>query len=200
MTSSLRLLLLSLLTGATPLLATPVIGAAAPEFAAQDADGKAVKLSDHRGKVVVLEWFNPGCPFVKKFYAPGKMQELQKTYTTKGVVWITVASTNAKHRDHLDGAALKAKATEWKATPTVLLDDTAGTVARLYEAKTTPHVFIVGADGKLVYKGAIDSGRSAKSDEIATATPHLANALDATLAGKTPAPADTKPYGCSVKL
>ncbi len=200
MTKYLRILSLSLFAGAASLFADPAVGAAAPEFSAKDADGKAVKLSDHKGKVVVLEWFNPGCPFVKKFYAPGKMQELQKAYAAKGVVWITVASTKAKHPDHLDGAGLKAKALEWKASPGVMLDDTDGVVARLYSAKTTPHVFVVGADGKLLYKGAIDSGRSPKSDEIAKSTPYLANAIDAALAGKTPEPAETKPYGCGVKL
>ena len=196
----LRILLVSLAAGSASLFADPAVGAPAPDFAAKDAAGRAVKLSDHKGKIVVLEWFNPGCPFVKKFYAPGKMQELQKTYAAKGVVWITVASTKAKHPDHLDGAALTKKAAEWKASPAVILDDTDGAVARLYAAKTTPHLFVVGADGKLLYKGAIDSGRSPKSDDIAGATPYLANALDAALAGKTPEPADTKPYGCGVKL
>lgn len=199
MLRSLRLLLVTLAAGAAPLFAAPAVGVAAPDFSAKDAAGKPVKLSDHKGKIVVLEWFNPGCPFVKKFYEPGKMQELQKTYAAKGVVWITVASTAAKHRDHLDGPALTRKAAEWKAAPAVILDDTDGAVARLYAAKTTPHLFVVGPDGKLLYKGAIDSIRSTDSEDIAKATPWLANAIDAALAGKTPEPADTKPYGCGIK-
>lgn len=200
MPKSLRILLLSLVAGTGALLANPAVGAAAPEFTAKSAEGRDVKLSDHKGKIVVLEWFNPSCPFVKKFYEPGKMQQLQKDYAGKGVVWITVASTAKKHPDHLDGPALQKKIAALKAAPSLILDDSDGALARLYAAKTTPHVFVIGKDGKLLYKGAIDSVRSTDPDDIAKATPYLANAIDAALAGKSPEPAETKPYGCGVKL
>lgn len=192
--------LVALVAGTASLLADPTVGAPAPDFSAKDADGKVVKLSDYKGKVVVLEWFNQACPFVHKFYEPGKMQELQKTYSAKGVVWLTVASNKKENPNYLDGAGLKKKAAEWKATPAAILHDASGDLARLYAAKTTPDMFVIGADGKLAYKGAIDSIRSPKSSDIAKATPYLANAVDAVLAGKTPEPAETKPYGCGIKL
>jgi peroxiredoxin len=192
--------LAALLAGTASLLAAPVVGEAAPDFAVKDAAGKDVKLADYKGKVVVLEWYNPACPFVKKFYTPGKMQELQKTYTGKGVVWLTVASANPKGGAYLDGSALTKGMTASKGAPSAILSDDDGKVARLYEAKTTPHMFVISADGKLAYKGAIDSKPSASSGDIAKATPYLANAVDAVLAGKTPEPVETKSYGCGVKL
>lgn len=182
------------------LLAAPSVGAPAPAFSAKNADGKTVSLADYKGKVVVLEWFNPGCPFVKKFYGPGKMQELQTKYVAKDVVWLTVSSNAAKNPDHLDGAALKKKAAELKSGSSELIDDTSGDLARLYAAKTTPHVFVIGKDGKLAYQGAIDSVATPNSADIAKATPYLANAIDASLAGKAASPAETKAYGCGVKL
>lgn len=178
----------------------PAVGAPAPDFSVKTAAGKEVKLSDYKGKVVVLEWYNPGCPFVKKFYAPGKMQELQKTYTARDVVWLTVASANPKSGAYLDGAALTKAMTSAKGAPTAILSDDDGKVARLYDAKTTPHMFVISADGKLAYKGGIDSKPTPKSDDIAKATPYLVNAVDAVLAGKAVEKADTKPYGCGVKL
>jgi thiol-disulfide isomerase/thioredoxin len=192
--------LAALLAGTASLLAAPVVGEAAPDFAVKDAAGKDVKLADYKGKVVVLEWYNPGCPFVKKFYEPGKMQELQKTYTGKGVVWLSIASTNKKNPEYFDGPGLIKKSAAVKASPTAIVHDVSGDLARLYAAKTTPHMFVISADGKLAYKGAIDSKPSASSGDIAKATPYLANAVDAVLAGKTPEPSETKSYGCGVKL
>lgn len=192
--------LLAVAACTTSLFAAPVVGETAPAFTVKTAAGKEVKLSDYAGKVVVLEWYNPGCPFVKKFYAPGKMQELQKTYTGKDVVWLTVASANPKNGAYLDGPALTKAMTDAKGSPTAILSDDDGKVARLYDAKTTPHLFVISADGKLAYKGGMDSKPTPKSDDIAKATPYLANAVDAVLAGKPVEKADTKPYGCSVKL
>ena len=182
------------------LVAAPTVGEAAPAFTVKSAAGKEVNLADYKGKVVVLEWYNPGCPFVKKFYEPGKMQELQKTYAAKGVVWLTVASANPKNGAYLDGPALTKSMADAKGAPSAILSDDDGKIARLYDAKTTPHMFVISADGKLAYKGGIDSKPTPKSDDIAKATPYLANAVDAVLAGKAVENADTKPYGCSVKL
>lgn len=183
------------------LLAAPVVGSPAPEFSAKDIAGKPVKLSDYKGKVVVLEWFNPNCPFVKKFYGPSKMQELQKDAAGKGVVWLTVYSTAPKHRgEYLDDAALTGKIAELKAVPSSVVADPSGDVAKLYDAKTTPQMFIIGVDGKLLYDGAIDSVRSPKPEDIAKAKPLFADALEAVLAGKSVSDAKNKSYGCGVKL
>lgn len=190
----------ALCVGAASLLAAPTVGQPAPDFSAKSIEGKPVKLADLKGKVVVLEWYNPACPFVKKFYAPGKMQALQKSLADKGVVWLSIASTNAKNRDFLDNAALVKRVADDKSAPFAVVDDAAGDLARLYEAKTTPHIFVIGKDGKLVYQGAIDSIRSSKSEDIAKADAYLVNAVEAALAGKPASPAETKAYGCGVKL
>lgn len=176
------------------------IGRAAPEWGVKDLDGKPRGPAEFAGKVVVLEWFNPGCPFVKKFYTPGKMQEWQRELTAKGVIWVTVASTKPAHPDHKDAAALKSWMTTNKAAQSLVLFDAEGVMARRYGAKVTPHMFVIGKDGTLVYSGAIDSVRSPKPADIAQAKPVLLNAVQAALDGKpveTPMPA---PYGCGVKL
>ena len=183
------------------LLAAPHVGSAAPDFTAKDVSGKTVKLADYKGKVVVLEWFNPNCPFVKKFYGSSKMQELQKDAASKGVVWLTVYSTAPKHaEDYYDDAALTKKVAELKALPSDVLADPSGALVRLYDAKTTPQLFIIGVDGKLAYDGAIDSVRSPDAGDIAKAKPLFADALGAVLAGKPVADAKNKSYGCGIKL
>jgi len=183
------------------LLAAPEIGAPAPDFSAKNPAGQVVKLADYKGKVVVLEWFNPDCPFVKKFYASGKMQTLQKEAASKGVVWLTVYSTAPKYKgDYYDDAALTKKISELKAGPSQIVADPAGAVARLYDAKTTPQLFIIGVDGKLAYDGAIDSARSPKAEDIDKAKPLFADALDAVITSKPVANPKNKSYGCGVKL
>ncbi len=176
------------------------IGAPAPALGVVDLEGKIRTLEEFRGKIVVLEWFNPGCPFVKKFYGPGKMQAWQTQLAAKDVVWLTVASTRAGHPDHKDAAALKTWLKEAKAAPATVLLDTDGALAHRYEAKTTPHIFVIGKDGKLAYMGAIDSIRSPKPADIEKAAPYLLNAVEAVAAGKPADPAETKAYGCGVKL
>lgn len=185
---------------APAVVAKPAVGSPAPELGVPDADGRIRTLAEFSGKVVAVEWLNPGCPFVKKFYGAGKMQALQKELTAKGVVWLTVASTAAGHPDHKDAAALKAWMAGQGGAPTAILVDASGALARRYAAKTTPHMFVIGTDGRLAYMGAIDSVRSAKAADIPKAVPYLANAVGAALAGKPAEPADTAPYGCSVKL
>lgn len=165
----------------------------APEFTLTDANGVSHNLSDFRGKHVVLEWFNPGCPFVVKFYRGGKMQELQKKYGEEGVVWLSIASTNPGHKDYLDAAGLQAKYDNWKMASAAILRDDDGAVGKLYKAETTPHMYIINPDGKLIYQGAIDSIRSASSSDIASAENYVETVLDAVLLSST------KAYGCSVK-
>jgi len=174
------------------------VGEAAPNFSLPGDDGKTHSLADYKGKTVVLEWTNDGCPFVKKHYA-GNMQSLQKAYTAKGVVWLSVISSAPGKQGHVDAAGAAALSKERDAAPTRVLLDDKGTVGRLYEAKTTPHMFIVDGSGKLVYAGGIDSVASADAEDIPGATPYVKNALDEVLAGKAVTVASTKPYGCSIK-
>ncbi len=175
------------------------VGEAAPNFSLAGADGKTHSLADYKGKTVVLEWTNAECPFVKKHYSQGNMQGLQKTYTGKDVVWLSINSSAPGKQGSLDTASATALIKEKGAAATQLLLDGKGDVGRLYEAKTTPHMYIVDKSGKLAYAGGIDSEPSADPADIATATPYVKNALDELLAGKSVTTAVTKPYGCSIK-
>lgn len=180
-------------------LASVENGAMAPDFTLKSASGKEVKLSDYKGKTVVLEWLNHGCPFVKKHYVSGNMQELQKKYTDKGIVWLSVISSAEGKQGYVDAkGATQDKATH-KSYATDILLDSKGTVGGMYEAKTTPHMFIVDASGKLVYQGAIDSVASTDTNDVAKADNYVAQALDSMLANKPVKVAKTKSYGCSVK-
>ena len=185
--------------GAEAALASVKVGEAAPNFSLSGEDGKAHSLADYQGKTVVLEWTNADCPFVKKHYSSGNMQSLQKTYTGKDVVWLSVISSAPGKQGAVDAAGAAAIIKAKAASPTHVLLDPKGEVGRLFEAKTTPHLFIVDAKGKLAYAGGIDSEASADPADIATATPYVKNALDELLAGKTVTAAVTKPYGCSIK-
>lgn len=174
------------------------VGDAAPDFSLKDITGKTVKLSDLKGKTVVLEWTNPGCPFVVGHYANGNMPAVQAKYTTKGVVWLTVNSTNAEHKDARPPEEFQKIFTEWKSVASAHLLDTDGAVGQTYGAKTTPHMYIIAADGKLIYNGAIDDDRSVGGGANAKIN-YVSAALEEVLAGKTIATSVTKPYGCSVK-
>ncbi len=173
--------------------------AAAPAFTLPDADGKPRSLSEFSGKTVVLEWHNKDCPYVVKHYGSGNMQKLQKTYTAKGVVWLSIISSAPGKQGYVTGAQAAADMKAAGAAPTAVLLDPKGEVGQLYGAKTTPHMFVVSGDGKIVYNGAIDSIRSVNAGDIAKSENYVASALDAVAAGKAvPTPTST-PYGCSVK-
>ena len=179
-----------------------IVGQAAPEFSATDALGKSHKLSDFKGKLVVLEWTNPGCPFVVKHYSKeggGNMQALQKEFTAKGVVWLSINSTHKQAADYLEPAKLMAWKAEKNGAANAMLIDDSGKVGQLYGAKTTPHMYIVNPQGMLVYAGAIDSVPSARVDDIKTATNYVRQGLTEALGGKAISTASTRPYGCSVK-
>lgn len=169
------------------------LGDPAPTFSLQDQDGKTVNLADHAGKIVVLEWFNNECPYVVKHYSKGDMQKLADKYEEKGVVWLAINTTKGK-----TNADNKAIASEWKIDRPILNDST-GEVGRAYGAKTTPHMYILDKEGKVVYMGAIDNDRSSDQSKIASATNYVAKALDEVLAGSSVSEPQTKPYGCSVK-
>ena len=186
------------LCAAGTLHAQAVIGQAAPALQAVDASGKAVNLADFKGKTVVLEWVNPGCPFVKKHYGSGNMQATQKAAAGQGVVWLTVSSTAPSHQDYKKPAELAAWMAEQKAASTLVMDDS-GAVGKAWGAKTTPHLFIVNPAGQVVYNGAIDSKPSANPADIPGATNHVNAALGELKAGQPIAKASTQPYGCSIK-
>lgn len=174
-------------------------GEAAPEFTLADSKGTSHKLSDFRGKLVVLEWLNHECPFVKKHYSGGDMQKLQKDYTGKGVVWLSIISSAPGKQGHRTGPQADADTKDKNAAPTAVLLDPAGEVGQTYGAKTTPEMFVIDKEGKVIYAGAIDSIKSTNSADIAKAENHVRQALDAALAGKPVPTPKTQPYGCSVK-
>ncbi|MES2660244.1 MAG: redoxin family protein [Verrucomicrobiota bacterium] len=194
-------IILPALIGAFALISATAaeIGQGAPAFNAKDINGKAVSLGELRDKVVVLEWVNFGCPFVKKHYASGNMQKLQADYEAKGVVWITVNSAAKGKEGYLETAKMAevAKENGNKATHFVIDDD--GKIGKAFGAKVTPHMFIINKEGMLAYDGAIDSKATTEKDDLASADKLFANALDAVLAGKEVANAKNQPYGCGVK-
>lgn len=188
------------LVGALPSAQAAVtIGKPAPEFTATDSNGKSHKLSDFKGKTVVLEWTNPGCPFVKKHYNSKNMQGLQEKYTGEGVIWLSINSSADGKEGNLNGEAANKYIAEKGAKQTAYLLDPTGTIGKLYDAKTTPHIFVIDKTGNVVYEGAIDDNDSPKPEDAATAKNYVAAALDSVLAGKPVEKAQTKPYGCSVK-
>jgi len=174
-------------------------GQAAPEFSLVDINRKVQKLSDYRGKYVVLEWFNSECPFVQKHYESGNMQALQARYTQKGVVWLGINSTSPRHSNYRDPARSQAILKEWKSAPTAFVLDPDGTVGKQYGARTTPHMYVIDPNGTLVYVGGIDDKPSISQRDIATAKNLVAAALDESLSGKPVGTPSAMPYGCSVK-
>jgi hypothetical protein len=180
-------------------IAEPVIDQPAPGFTGKTADGSAFDLSKFKGKTVVLEWTNHECPFVKKHYESGNIPQLQKDAAAKGVVWAQIISSAPGKQGYVDGTtALKLNESR-HAKPSYVVLDADGKIGKLYGAQTTPHFFIINAQGNLVYKGGIDSIPSAKKEDIATATNYVKEALAAVSSGKQVAQATTKPYGCSIK-
>jgi peroxiredoxin len=179
--------------------ATAAVGQLAPAFSATDTSGKTVSLADLKGKHVVLEWVNPGCPYVRKHYDSANMQGTQKEATAQGVVWLAVNSTHTGATDYLPPAALGAWMKERGGAPSATLMDAQGKVGRAYGARTTPQMVVIDPQGKIVYTGAIDSKRSANPADVKTATNYVKQALGESLAGKTVSVAATQSYGCSVK-
>jgi peroxiredoxin len=183
------------------MLAIPSLAQArpAPAFTAVDVDGKTRSLAEFKGKVVVLEWVNEGCPYVRKHYS-GNMQGLQQAARADGVVWLSVASSAPGKQGYFpDGAAAKTWLDAKGAKPTTMLLDPQGVVATAYKAKTTPHMYVVDRSGALVYQGAIDDTPSAKVEDLKTAKNYVAAALADLKAGRPVAVAYSQPYGCAVK-
>ena len=185
------------------LLALPLMGArvgeAAPNFVGTDSKGKTHKLSDYQGKVVVLEWHNQGCPYTKKHYESGNMQKLQKEWTAKGVIWLTVISSAPGTQGYVTAEQENEYLKKMNSTPTAVLLDPTGVIGHQYEAKTTPHMYVINPKGLLVYEGAIDDKPTSDQADIAGATNFVQAALQQTTAGKPVSTQVTRPYGCSVK-
>jgi len=175
------------------------IGQPAPEFTLEDTAGRSVSLSSFRGRPVVLEWLNPGCPFVRKHYQ-GNMQSLQSTYTGKGVAWLAINSTENASTDYLAPPQLARWMQEHKAAATATLMDEDGQVGTAYAARVTPHMYIIDAQGTLVYAGAIDSVASARVADIERASNYVRQGLDELLAGKALSVPTSQAYGCSIKF
>jgi peroxiredoxin len=191
--------LTSMIATAAFALEPPAVGSAAPGFSLPDAKGQTHSLSQYKGKYVVLEWFNPECPFVKKHYGSGNMQKLQDQYTSKGVVWLTIDSNAPGTEGNITPEQAQKISASWKTHETALLLDPEGKVGRAYGAKNTPNMVIINPDGKIAYEGAIDSKASPNPADIPSSTNYVKAALDESLAGKSVSTPQTKPYGCSVK-
>ena len=175
------------------------IGQPAPNFTLQGADGKSHSLSDYKGKFIVLEWTNPECPFVHKFYDSGTMQGLQKTETAKGVIWLRINSSAAGHEGYQSVSDLASYVEDQHVAATASLLDPDGKVGHMFGARTTPHMFVINAKGVLVYAGGIDDTPSPDPATLATATNYVTAALDEAMAGKPVTKPTAAPYGCSVK-
>lgn len=174
-------------------------GQSAPNFRAVDVAGKTVALSDFTGKYVVLEWNNPGCPFVQKHYDSGNMQSLQKRFGAEDVAWLSINSTAASSSDYMPPAKLAAWFKQHSAAPTAVLMDTNGEVGRAFGAKVTPHMYVIDPNGKLVYAGAIDDKRSTHVADVKTASNYVVAALTDAKSGKPVSKATSSAYGCTIK-
>lgn len=201
MIKSVLVLVVAAIAAATAPLAQAAakLGQPAPDFTLTDISGDSHQLSGYKGKTVVLEWVNSGCPFVQKHYESGNLPKLQRTATTDGVIWLTINSGRAGAQGDLDGGTATSWLKKHDAAPTAYLRDQDGKVGRLYGAKTTPHMYVISGDGTLVYNGAIDSIRSADKSDLAKATNYVAAALADLKAGKPVAVSASQPYGCAVK-
>jgi peroxiredoxin len=175
------------------------VGDPAPEFQSTDSHGQMHRLSEYRGKFVVLEWHNNGCPYTRKHYESGNMQRLQKEWTARGVVWFTVISSAPGEQGYVTAQQENDYLTKMNASPTAALLDPQGQVGRLYGAKTTPHMFIINPAGVLIYDGAIDNKATTDQADIAIAKNYVSEALVEAMAGKPVSIPTSRPYGCSVK-
>ena len=191
--------ILALLVAAGTAVAAPQVGQPAPGFTLTDSNGKSHNLSDFKGKFVVLEWLNHGCPFVVKHYESGNMQSLQKEYTGKDVVWLSIVSSAPGKQGHMSTEETNKTKEEKGSAATAILLDEDGTVGKLYDAQVTPELFVVDREGTLIYAGAIDSVKSTDAADIDGAKNYVKQALDEALEGKPVSEATTTAYGCGIK-
>jgi peroxiredoxin len=174
-------------------------GEPAPQFTATASNGKSVRLADYRGKYVVLEWHNNGCPYVGKHYKSGNMQKLQKEWTGRGVVWLTILSSAPGEQGYMTANEENDYITKVQAAPTAALLDPTGQIGHLYDAKTSPQMVVINPQGVVIYDGAIDDKPTTDLEDVPTATNYVNLALEQSIAGKQVETPTTRPYGCSVK-
>ena len=174
-------------------------GDPAPDFKGTDSNGKAETLAQYRGKYIVLEWTNQGCPYTQKHYNSGNMEALQKQWTAKGVVWLSVISSAPGEQGYQTASQENGYLSRMRAAPTAVVLDPSGTIGRAYDAKTTPHMFVIDPQGKLVYEGAIDDQPTPDPSSLKIARNYVSEALEEAMAGKPVATPVTRAYGCSVK-
>jgi dipeptidyl aminopeptidase/acylaminoacyl peptidase len=198
LTTLIRFICISFALAAGSALAVTA-GSPAPDFAITDTTGKAVRLSDYKGKFVVLEWTNPDCPFVQAQYGADAMQALQKEWGAKDIVWLTINSTNQSNGEYKSAGQMNAWIKDRGAAPKAVLLDGSSATGRAYSAKTTPHMFVIDPSGTIVYNGAIDDKRSARQSDRKIANNYVRAALTEAVAGKPVSVASTTPYGCSIK-
>jgi peroxiredoxin len=182
-----------------PLVSAAKVGEAAPDFTGTASSGKTFHLADYRGKYVVLEWHNNGCPYVRKQYNSGNMQRLQKQWTGQGVVWFTILSSAPGKQVYVTASEENDYMAKEQAAPTAALLDPSGDIGHLYDAKTSPHMFVINPQGVVIYDGAIDDKPTTELSDVPGATNYVSLALEQAMAGKAVATAATRPYGCSVK-
>ena len=194
------LMLVALVICAAPLLLSAAkVGEAAPDFTATASNGKTYRLSDYRGKYVVLEWHNNGCPYVRKHYNSGNMQRLQKQWTARGVVWFTIISSAPRKQGYVTPSEENDYLAKMQAAPTAALLDPTGEIGHLYDAKTSPQMVVISPQGIVIYDGAIDDKPTTDLDDVPGATNYVNLALEQAMAGKQVETPATRPYGCSVK-
>lgn len=175
------------------------VGDLAPNFTGTDSHGQVHHLADYRGKFVVLEWTNNGCPFTRKHYDSGNMQRLQKEWTARGVVWLTILSSAPGQQGYMTASEENAYMTRMHASPTAAILDPTGAIGHLYEAKTTPDMYVIDPSGRLIYSGAIDDHPTTDVADIPHSKNYVSAALSAAMDGQQVATTYTRPYGCSVK-
>jgi alkyl hydroperoxide reductase subunit AhpC len=194
-----RILVVVMLCAVPLLVAAAKVGDAAPEFTATASNGKTVRLADYRGKFVVLEWHNNGCPYVGKHYNSGNMQRLQKHWTSQGVVWFTILSSAPGKQGYVTASEENNYLTKEQAAPTAALLDPSGDIGHLYDAKTSPQMVVINPQGVVIYSGAIDDKPTTDLQDVQGATNYVSLALEESMAGKPVKTPATRPYGCSVK-
>jgi peroxiredoxin len=193
-----KLIVITVLLGLSATWAARV-GEPAPDFAATDSNGKVEKLSDFRGKFVVLEWTNRGCPYTQKHYNSGNMQRLQKEWTDRGVIWLTVVSSAPGKQGYVAASEENTYLQQVKAAPTAVLMDPTGAIGHMYDAKTTPHMFLISPQGTLIYNGAIDDRPTTDVSDVNGAKNYISAALNEATTGKPVSVPTSRPYGCSIK-
>lgn len=174
------------------------IGAPAPDFTLEDTDGKMHSLSDYEGQYVVLEWMDFRCPYVGKHYGSGNMQQLQRTYTNKNVVWFSMYSVSPDHRKYEPPEKMASKNEELGGNQTAMLMDPTGEVGKTYEATNTPHMYVIHPEGTLIYRGGIDDKPTTNEADVKTATNYVRAAVDASMNGEEVEVQKAQPYGCPI--